>query len=69
MGNHLQKIAASKAPAEARLKLATTAMVSNQKLHANRNGREVDSTDLIHLEDAKQIIEKWPATSKMAAEN
>ena len=35
MGNNLQKIAASKAPTEDRLKLATTAMVSNQKLHAN----------------------------------
>ena len=32
------------------------------------NGREFGLTDLIHLEDVKQIIEKWPATSKMAAE-
>ena len=69
MSNHFQKTAASKAPAEDRLKLATTAMVSNQKLHTNRNGREIDSTGLINLEDAKKIIKEWPATSKMAAEN
>ncbi|NEU32426.1 hypothetical protein GN156_16895 [bacterium LRH843] len=69
MDNNLQKTAASKAPAEARLKLATIAMVSNKKLHTNGYGREKGPTGLINLEDAKKIIEEWPATSKMAAEN
>ncbi|MEH7177003.1 hypothetical protein [Neobacillus vireti] len=69
MDNNSQKTAASEAPAEDRLKLATTAMVSNQKLHAKGYGREKGSTGLINLEDAKKIIEEWPATSKMAAEN
>ena len=69
MSNNSQKTGASKAPAEARLKLATTAMVSNQKLHATGNGGDKGSTGLIDLEDAKNIIEEWPAYSKMAAEN
>ena len=69
MGNNLSKTAASKVSTEARLKLATTAMVSNQKLHANGKSREIGLTGLINLEDAKRIIEKWPATPKMAAEN
>ena len=69
MSNNSQKTGASKAPAEARLKLATTAMVSNQKLHATGNGGDKGSIGLIDLEDAKNIIEEWPATPKMAAEN
>ena len=63
MGNNLSKTAASKVPTEDRLKLATTAMVSNQKLHANGKGREMGLTGLINLEDAKKIIEKWPLSS------
>ena len=43
-------------------------MVSNQKLHANGKG-EIGLTGLINLENRKRIIEKWPATPKMAAEN
>ncbi|MEH7114676.1 hypothetical protein V7124_20305 [Neobacillus niacini] len=69
MSNNSQKTAASKAPAEARLKLATTAMVSNQKLHAKGYSSEKGSIGSINLEDAKKIIKEWPATSKMAAEN
>ena len=69
MDNNSQKTAASNIPAEARLKLATTAMVSNQNLHRTGNGGDKGSTGLINLENANKIIEEWPATSKMAAEN
>lgn len=69
MNIHSQKTAASEAPAEARLKLATTAMVSNEKLHSTGNGGDKGSTSTIKLEEAKKFIENWPATSKMAAEN
>lgn len=69
MNSNSHATAASKAPAEDRLKLATTAMVSNQKLHETKTGVNKGSTNLIDLEDAKKIIEEWPATSKMAAEN
>ena len=69
MSNHSQKTGASSAPAEARLKLATTAMVSNQNLHKTGDGGDKGSTTFINLEEAKKIIEAWPATSKMAAEN
>ena len=68
MDNNPQETAASKAPAEAQLKLATTAMDSNQKLHTSRNGGDKGSTGIIDVEDAKKIIEEWPPTSKMAAE-
>ncbi len=69
MYNDSQTTAASKAPAEDRLKLAATAMVSNEKLHATGDGGDKGSTGSINLEEAKKIIEEWPATSKMAAEN
>lgn len=69
MSNPTKKTGASSAPAEARLKLATTAMVSNKNLHTTRNGGDKGSTSLFNLNDAKNIIEEWPATSKMAAEN
>ena len=69
MENNSQQTAASKAPGEARLKLAATAMVSDKKIHTTGDGGDKGSTGLINLDDAKKIIEQWPATSKMAAEN
>ncbi|WP_409271397.1 hypothetical protein V1499_18205 [Neobacillus sp. SCS-31] len=69
MEHRSQETAASKAPAEARLKLAATAMVSNMKLHATKNGGEKGSTSTVDTETAKKIIEQWPATSKMSAQN
>lgn len=68
MTKDMGKTAAEQAPGEARLKLAATAMTGNKKLHAT--GREErETTDIIDSDLVKGIIEEWPATSKMAAEN
>jgi hypothetical protein len=69
MNNNSLKTSASKALGEARLKLAATAMASNMKLHDTRNDGNKGSTDSIDLESVKKIIEEWPDTSKMAAQN
>ncbi|MBS4193734.1 hypothetical protein [Lederbergia citri] len=68
MAKDLEKTAAEQAPGEARLELAAIAMAGNKKLHVN--GREErETTNFIDLDSVKGIIEEWPATSKMAAEN
>lgn len=68
MAENMEKTAAEQAPGEARLKLAATAMADNKKLHAN--GREKrEATNFVDSDSVKKIIEEWPATAKMAAEN
>lgn len=68
MTQDMEKTAAEQAPGEARLKLAATAMAANKKLHAI--GREERAaTDIVDSDLVKGIIEGWPATSKLAAEN
>lgn len=68
MAKDTEKTAAEQAPGEARLKLAATAMAGNKKLH--ETGREdKETTESIDTDSVKGIIEEWPATAKMAAEN
>lgn len=68
MTQDMEKTAAEQAPGEARVKLAATAMAANKKLHAI--GREERAaTDIVDSDLVKGIIEGWPATSKLAAEN
>ena len=69
MNNNSKQTGASKAPVEARLKLAATAMASNMKLHITRNSGDNDSTGTVNVESAKKLIENWPNTAKMAAQN
>ena len=63
-----EKTAAEQAPGEARLELAATAMVANEKLHAS-GPEEVERTAVVDEDSVKGIIEEWPVTAKMAAEN
>lgn len=63
------KTAANQAPGEARLKLAATAMASNKKLHASGGNEETGVSGSFDADLAKQIIDSWPETAKMAAEN
>lgn len=68
MANEMEKTAAERVPAEERLKMAATAMAENKKLH--ENGRmESETTAKVDEAAAKRLIEKWPATAKMAAES
>lgn len=68
MSKDMEKTAAEQAPGDARLKLAATAMAANKELH--QTGRvERESTASISEDSVKGIIEGWPVTAKMAAEN
>ena len=68
MTQDMEKTAAEQAPGEARVKLAATAMAANKKLHATGREERV-ATDIVDSDLVKGIIEGWPATSKLAAEN
>ncbi|RHW32758.1 hypothetical protein D1B33_16455 [Lysinibacillus yapensis] len=68
MANEMNKTFAEQVPGEERLKLAAVAMAENKKLHENGQA-EKETNKIINADTVKEIINDWPATAKMAAEN
>lgn len=66
--NGQAKSAASQYSAGERLKIASVAMASNSRLHADSGKQDQPAPELQNPEEVEQLIENWPATSKKAAE-